>query len=252
MTELEAFFTLHDPSLPRQGPGHRESTARALFAIPALVARPRVLDLGCGPGAQTLDLAQLLPDATFVALDAHAPFLAELEARVAAAGLSDRIQAVHGDMASPPEGPYDLIWSEGAAYLIGFERALQTWVPLLAPGGAIALTEAVWLTSEPSPRVRACWEEYPDLQPLEVRRAQIAAAGLVLHDVFVIPDRDWWELYYGPLEARIAELRTPDAPPELLAVLDAGQEEVEVRRESPGSYGYAFFVIGLPEAPDEP
>jgi hypothetical protein len=29
----------------------------------------------------------------------------------------------------------DLLWSEGAAYNIGFANALATWAPALAPGG---------------------------------------------------------------------------------------------------------------------
>ncbi len=248
MTDREAFFTVYHRSLPRQGPGHLESTARALFSIPTLVARPQVLDLACGAGAQTLDLARLLPDATITALDAHAPFLDELGLRAGAEGVADRIQIVEGDLAQPPDGPHDLIWCEGAAYFLGFERALEQWAPLLAPGGSIALTEPVWLSTDAPPRVRACWGAYPDLQPLSVRRAQVAAAGLALHADFVLPDRDWWELYYSPLEARVAALRA-GAPPELSAVLDAAQEEIEVRRGWAGCYGYAFFVIGLPEEP---
>ena len=44
-------------ALPRQGPGNRACTLQALDACVGLPDRPRVLDLGCGTGAQTLDLA---------------------------------------------------------------------------------------------------------------------------------------------------------------------------------------------------
>jgi SAM-dependent methyltransferase len=246
MQEHDVFFTLHR-DLPREGPGHRESTAHALFLIPTLVARPRVLDLGCGPGAQTLDLAVLLPDAEIVAVDAHRPFLEALQRRAQDAGLASWITATQGDLAAPPGGPYDLIWCEGAAYLLGFERALRTWEPLLTEGGSIALSEPVWLTERPSERVRAFWSGYPDLQSLETRRRQIAEAGLVLHGDFVLPERDWWE-YYGPLAARMATLRQHPHPPELARVMDEHEEEMAVYREGSASYGYAFFVVGRPEA----
>ncbi len=245
MNPHDAFFTLHR-ELPREGPGHPDSTARALFEIPTLVARPRVLDLGCGPGAQTIDLARLLPDARIVAVDTHAPFLAELRARAARAGVQDQIETVQGDMAAPPAGPYDLVWSEGAAYLLGVERALAEWPRLLEPGGALAFSDAVWLTDEVPDRVRAFWQEYPDMTTLPARREHIRQAGLVLHGDFVLPDRDWWEGYYTPLEERIAQLR-PGAPPALQAVLDEGVQEIEIRRAFPSVYGYAFFVAGVPE-----
>jgi len=37
--------------VPRGGPGDPESTRRALVMMTDLPAHPRVLDLGCGPGA---------------------------------------------------------------------------------------------------------------------------------------------------------------------------------------------------------
>lgn len=255
--EHDAFFTLHR-DLPREGPGHRDSTARALFTIPTLCARPRILDLGCGPGASTIDLALLLPDATLTALDAHAPFLETLMQRARAAGVADRVTPVRGDLRIPPPGEYDLIWCEGAAYLMGFTQALTAWEPLLAYGGSIALSEPVWLTDlAPSTlpqRLRACWAEYPDMQSLQTRRRQIESLGLRNHGDFVLPARDWWESYYDPITARISALRAPpeSLSPELLAVLDAAEEEMAVYREHGTLYGYAFFVVGRPQDEDEP
>ena len=118
--ERDAFWRVMDPGLPRQGPGSRESTSRALWMIPTLPARPRVLDLGCGSGPQTLVLAQLLPDASITAIDSHGPFVDELRRRAEASGVADRVTGVQGDFITDlPQGPWDLIWSEGAAYFSG-------------------------------------------------------------------------------------------------------------------------------------
>lgn len=46
------FFLVHR-GLPREGPGNDAATLQALRRLPPLPASPRVLDLGCGPGAQT-------------------------------------------------------------------------------------------------------------------------------------------------------------------------------------------------------
>jgi SAM-dependent methyltransferase len=86
------FFELHS-GLPREGPGNRDSTARALAMAGSLPARPRILDIACGPGMQTMDLAALLPEARIVAVDTHEPFLEELQRRARAASAAHRIKA---------------------------------------------------------------------------------------------------------------------------------------------------------------
>ena len=107
----QLFFALHD-GLPREGPGSRACTARALAMAGALPAAARVLDIACGPGMQTMDLAALLPDAGIVALDNHAPFLAELERRAVERGVDGRVTTLRADMAAIPcpPGSFDLIW----------------------------------------------------------------------------------------------------------------------------------------------
>jgi SAM-dependent methyltransferase len=111
------FFTLHS-GLPREAPGDRASVMRALELAQPLPPAPDVLDIACGPGGQTIDLAELLPEARITALDAHRPFLRELQRRAVERGLAERIRTVHGDMARLPFGPasFDLIWCEGGAY----------------------------------------------------------------------------------------------------------------------------------------
>ncbi|ADO70164.1 class I SAM-dependent methyltransferase [Stigmatella aurantiaca] len=75
---LEALFHLFN-GLPRQGPGQDASTREALHRLPRQPEAPRVLDLGCGTGKQTLVLAQELK-VPILAVDSHAPFLSQLEA----------------------------------------------------------------------------------------------------------------------------------------------------------------------------
>src|SRR5689334_394587 len=84
------FWEIHH-GMPRQGPGNRQSTARALAMCAELPAEPRILDVGCGPGIQTIELAERT-DGDIVAVDLHQPYLEELEARAQQARVSNRIQ----------------------------------------------------------------------------------------------------------------------------------------------------------------
>ena len=83
---MDLFFELHH-DLPREAPGDASCTRRAFGLMTGLPARPRLLDIGCGPGTQTMELASLSA-ATILALDTHQPVLDALSLRAAQAGLA--------------------------------------------------------------------------------------------------------------------------------------------------------------------
>lgn len=247
MTEEQAaiFFEIHT-DLEREGPGSRDATERAFRAIPNASAISRVVDAGCGPGAQTLQLAELT-DAEIFAVDTHAPFLEVLRRQVDRRGLSHRVHAMNADMAQLPFEPasLDLIWSEGAIYNIGFRHGLELWRPLLAPGGVVVVSEATWLRPNPPAEIRDFWDAaYPAMTTRRANEAGVHDAGFELLDSFPLPEDAWWEGYYRPLERRIGELRRTyvDAP-YALAVLDAEEEEIEMFRRYSSYYGYVFYVL---------
>lgn len=241
------FFEVHR-DLPREGPGSRASTARALRLIlerePASAIRT-VLDVACGPGQQTVDLVGLLPAARLLALDLHPPFLVQARQRLESVGAADRVALVRADMRRLPVrgSSIDLVWCEGAAYIMGIGAALDAWHGLLRSGGFCAFTEAVWLRrSVPGP-VRRCWAEYPAMGDRGNCRRLVVERGFEPIGDFVLPAAAWWDDYYTPMEARIAALRAryqDDAV--AAAVLDECAAEIDVCRRYGDCYGYAFFV----------
>jgi len=240
------FFDVHR-DLPREAPGSRASTARALgfISAPASRASTHVLDVGCGPGKQTLDLAELLPNATLVAVDAHQPYLAEVRRRARLAGFAHRIDLCRADMRALPFAPrsFDIIWCEGAAYIMGFRAALEAWSPLLAVGGYLAVTEAVWLRRNPPEPVARNWQDYPAMTDVEGCRRRITDAGLRLIGDFVLEPTAWWDDYYVPMAERIAKLAAQHhGDPVAEHVLAACRAEIATYRDYGDYYGYAFFV----------
>ncbi len=94
---MKLFFELHS-GLPQEGPGSDESTRKALSMIGDLPAEPQILDVGCGPGRQTLVLASET-GGRLTAVDTHQPFLDELKVRAARASVADRITTQNCPMA---------------------------------------------------------------------------------------------------------------------------------------------------------
>ncbi len=147
----EVFFDLHK-DLPREGPGSDEATLRALALCTGLPDRPDIIDIGCGPGMQSVALARAT-DGMVTSVDMHQPFLEQVRANAAAAGVADRVTTLRADMSALPfePGSFDLVWSEGAAYIMGFAKAFEAWRPLVRPGGYVMASQAVWLVPDPPP-----------------------------------------------------------------------------------------------------
>jgi SAM-dependent methyltransferase len=242
--------------LPRQGPGNRASAGRALAMCGALPDAPAIVDLGCGVGASTLHLAEFVPGASIVAIDMHPPSIERLQKVVVERGLGDRVRPVVGDMARPdlPPASADLVWSEGALYIVGLSVALPVCHGLLRPGGYLAFTEAVWRKADPPSGVRAIFDQdCPHMGRAEDVVPVIRGAGFELVGHFPLPDEAWWDDFYTPMEARIAELRTDHAgDDEALAILDELAQEPEMHRRHAAYYGYEFYVARRPFEAAEP
>jgi serine/threonine-protein kinase HipA len=239
----EALFRLFE-SMPRQGPGSDACTREALRRLPPLPAAARVLDLGCGTGASTLVLAATLPT-SIIAVDVHQPFLDRLVAAAHERGLAPLIETRCADMRAPgvPPGSVDLLWSEGAVYLLGFEQGLRLWRPLLAPGGWLVVSECSWLTADPPAEAAAFFRAgYPGMAGIGQNVERADAAGLAVVHYCTLPSAAWWDEYYTPLEARMADL-APDADPALAAVIEETRREIELYRAHGDSYGYVFYLL---------
>ncbi|WP_084774171.1 class I SAM-dependent methyltransferase [Nonomuraea candida] len=238
---VAAFFALH-AGLPRQGPGSDATTRRLLALAGPLPPRPRALDVGCGPGRASLVLAEQAA-AEVTALDLHQPFLDELTRAAAARGVGHAVRTVRASMADMPfpDESFDLIWAEGSIYHLGFDLALRSWRRLLAPGGAMVVTECERATGSPSAAARAFWERNYRLRTRDENVAAARAAGYAVVAVHPLPDDDWFEEYYTPLSER-ARAADP-AVAGMREAVAATLEEIAMRREHGADYQYTGYVL---------
>lgn len=243
--DLEALFLLYR-DMPRQGPGCDDCTRQALRTLPKLSPNPCIFDLGCGPGKQTLTLARYF-QSPIIAVDIHEPYLMQLQASAADEGLADLIITQKGSMEDLDValGSIDLIWLEGAIYLVGFNAGLRLWRPLLRDDGVIVASELTWLTDAPPTEAQTFWQEsYPAMTTIAGNLEIAADAGYSVIDYFPLPRTAWWQSYYTPLKKRVEMLR-PQAKANLplTRILDETEREMTIHERYGDSYSYVFYVM---------
>ncbi len=231
--------------LPRQGPGSVASTARALQRIP-LESPTAVLDIGCGVGAQTLELARRL-SGRIVAVDNYAPFLESLSQKAVAANISDRIETVTGSMFELPfeDEQFDLIWSEGAIYIMGFENGLRQWRRLLKPGGYMAVSDICWLKPDPPREIQEYFlTECPVIFTQDEARPVIQRHGYELLDHFILPRSDWWENFYLHMHCCLQTMKEQHKDnPRAEEVFRNFETEIELFQNYCDYFSYAFYIM---------
>ena len=239
------FFELFS-GLPRQGPGDAASTLRALALVPGVGPETRILDVSCGTGCQTLVLARNSP-ARIVAVDNHPPFVDTLNREARRLGFAPRLEARVADMRRLDfeDGSFDLIWSEGAIYNMGFEAGLRGLRRLLAPGGHIALTEVSWRKPGPPTECKAFWDrEYPAIRATPALLEAVDACGYRAVGHFPLPASAWWDDYYRPLQENVTAFRKRYRDdPDARELSDECQREIDVWRAYSDFYSYEFFVL---------
>lgn len=232
-------------TLPRAGPGSNELTRKAYQMMAQVPDAPRILDLGCGPGKQTIELLKL-SGGTVVALDFLPQMIARVKTLSEKEAVSDRLETLEQDMKQMnfPASSFDVIWSEGAIYNMGFEIGLKQVKKLISPGGYLVVSDAVWLKPDPPEAVLDFWKEYLEIDTVSAKLDLITELGYEAVGHFVLPASAWTDEYYDPMEVRIAEKEEDWKGNHVAeAVLAEAKKEVSTFRQYSDYFSYAFFVM---------
>ena len=241
-TEYVAALTDLHRGLDRKGPGDSDFSRNILSNLSTLPLKPRIADLGCGSGASALLLAQHY-QSTVMAVDSSSVFIDELKVRAKQLGLEHLIIPIYGDMAKLDwsVGSVDLLWSEGAAYNLGFEQALKIWRPLLANSGIAVISEMSWFTDNvPEPAI-AFWQNAYPMMGTEAENIDRAnRSGFSVLSTHRLPSQVWWVNYYEPLRKWMQQI---EIIPSTQSVIRETEEEMRLFEKFSDSYGYTFYIL---------
>ena len=245
MENLELLIDLHKHG-DRQGPGGNSETERAIMLASLDASRGlKIADLGCGTGASTLCLANAL-NAEIFAVDFVPEFIERLQQNVEASGLNQRVHPQVGSMDNVQfsRNEFDVIWSEGAIYNIGFERGINYWRQFLKPQGILAVSEITWLTDRRPHEIQDYWKsQYPEIDTASSKIRILEGSGYTPLGYFVLPEYCWFEHYYHPLQSRFDEFidRHSNAD-DARALVEAEIQEIKVFEKFKAYFGYGFYI----------
>jgi len=230
----------------RQGPGGEAETEKALsLAMIDRTAPLKIADIGCGTGASTLLLARLLK-AQITAVDFLQDFLEVLEGRAEDMGLSEKITTLCCSMDNLPFGneEYDVIWSEGAIYNIGFERGVIDWNRYLKVGGILVVSEITWITDSRPSELQKHWEgEYPEIDLASSKMGVLEKNGYSPVGYFVLPEHCWLDNYYRPIQDSLKDfLNRNGNSEEARAIVEAENREMDLFEKYNSHYSYGVYV----------
>ena len=232
-------------NIERQGPGSPEATLKALSFIDNLNNESSIIDIGCGTGGQTIVLAQNAPG-NFKGLDMFPTFIDLFNANAKKNNLQERVKGIVGTMMELPfkDEEFDLIWSEGAIYNIGFKKGINEWNSFLKRGGYLAVTEACWFTETRPEEIDTFWKNaYPEIDTISNKMDQLQKAGYVPVASFILSENCWIENFYEPQSVMQEEfLKKHPGNQNAKNLVEEMKHEVEMYNKYKEFYGYVFFI----------
>ena len=249
MNEFDLLVDLHK-YMQRQGPGSPQLTKKAI-ELTGLIGQKNleIADIGCGTGGQTLTLASHL-DGKITAVDLFPDFLEILSTRASEKGLIKRITTMEASMENLPfsDKQFDLIWAEGASYIMGFEKGIAQWKGHLKSGGILAVSDITWITDSRPEELEQFWErECPEIDTVSAKLDILQNQGFETIGHFILPEDCWIDYYYKPLQKSYKPfLERQKQSQEAMDLIASDKSEFEMYMKYRQYYSYGFYIARLP------
>jgi len=196
---------------------------RKAFKLLPKYKNPHILDIGCGTGVPTIELATI-SGGHVIGIDIDITSLNLLKRKIKKTGLNDRVSVIKDSILTMdfPEESFDIIWSEGSIFVIGFENSLKKWRRFLKPNGFLVI--------------------HDENKDKTKKLGLITKYGYTLISQFDLSDNLWWLEYYSPLEQLIQEFRH-EYPNDSELINELNKDQIEIDKCKSNSIVFSSFFI---------
>jgi len=197
---------------------------RKTFKFLPKYKNPLILDIGCGTGVPTIELARI-SEGHIIGIDIDDTSLNLLQRKIKETRLNNRVSIIKNSILTMdfPEENFDIIWAEGSVFVIGFENSIKQWRRFLKPDGFLVIHD----------------ENIDKNKKLGL----IKKYGYTLIAQFDLSDNLWWHEYYTPLEQLIKEFRNK-YPNDSGLINELNKDQIDIDKcKSNSIVTSSFFVI---------
>ncbi|MFX1285946.1 MAG: class I SAM-dependent methyltransferase [Promethearchaeota archaeon] len=213
----------HDINLDNIRENFNKYTRKAFLMLPELES-PRILDIGCGSGVPTIELAKL-SNGKIIGIDKDQSLLDKLKKKIEGEGLTRQVKTKKCSLFEIdfPDASFDIIWAEGVAF-VDFKKRLKMWKRLIKKNKFLVL--------------------HDDNKNISKKLKIIPNLGYRLVGHFSLPEDSWWTEYYLPLEKKLIKLRSKYSnDPQALKIIEKNQKEVDLVKKNPKEVGSTFYIM---------
>ncbi len=198
-------------------------TRKAFENLPK-IDDPHILDVGCGTGIPTLELARL-SNGKIIGIDIDQRALDKLNLKIKQEGLSDRVKVYNRsiyDMKFEDE-MFDIIWEEGVIHLLDLKKALTECNRVLKLNGFMITGEATnWADKK--------LKYFPKF-------------GFKLVKQIPWEKECWWTEYYAPLEKKINILRKKHENLDDIVEIKQHLKEIEMVKKDTTGFDCVTYIM---------
>jgi ubiquinone/menaquinone biosynthesis C-methylase UbiE len=199
-------------------------TRKAFLVLPE-IDNPYILDIGCGSGIPTMELARL-SGGQVLGIDIDQLQLDKIEEKIGKESLSDKVHTLKCsiDEMNFEDESFDIVWSEGSISVVGFEKGINEWRRLIKPKGFLVIHDS--------------------LINLDSKLEQISKSGYKLLEYFIISKDIWLKEYFLPLSKEIEYVKEYcNSESEAFHELEKYQQQIDEFEKNPELNQSVFFVM---------
>ena len=142
------------------------------------------------------------------------------------------------------KGYFDIIWSEGAIYNVGFEKGIQKWSEYLKPEGYLSISEITWISHTRPREIEDFWRrECPEIATAANNIKILEDNGYILLGYFHLKENSWIKNYYEPIKSRFSSFLLRNGNSELARnLIKQYREEINMYERFKAYYSYGFYI----------